>query len=334
MMIWSKVEEIIPFLFDNQLDVIYNTEKIFTHAQVLNVLDYTYESFSFRHKDTQSPMSGFTAQFWGYSNEVAPQYARMLDAIDREYNPISNYEMVESGYDGTKVSDKINTSISDSLNANALASVSNVEDPYSRSTNNTQNGKVKTTQAGSETADNYVNAFDTGISDTGTLAEKNVNTFNNRASTVEYGAEGSAYTNIITESTSAQIKKHTDFSTLTGEDFTVKDYDTNTDKTISGEQFNTAVKGISSGKNNESNTNDVTLTMDKLNPDGTTTKETVGVDFTNGTMHKFTRSGNIGVTTNQQMLEAEIALRQKTNLLQDFIKGFIIKYCCYLGEEE
>ena len=163
MMKWSKVEEIIPFLFDNQLDVIYNTEKIFTHAQVLSVLDYTYESFSFRHKATQSPMAGFTAQFWGYSNEVAPQYARMLDAIDREYNPISNYEMVESGYDGTKVSDKINTSISDSLNANALASVSNVEDPYSRSTNNTQNGKVKTTQAGSETADNYVNAFDTGI---------------------------------------------------------------------------------------------------------------------------------------------------------------------------
>lgn len=334
MMKWSKVEEIIPFLFNNHLDVEYNRVKLFAHLQVLPVFKYQYDSFSFRHLETESALAGFTVQYWQYSNEVAPQYARMIDAIERQYNPISNYEMVESGYDGTKVSDRINTSISDSLNANALASVSNIEDPYSRSTNNTQNGKIKTTQAGSETADNYVNAFDTGISDTGTLAEKNVNTFNNRASTVEYGAEGSAYTNIITESTSAQIKKHMDFSNLTGEDFTVKDYDTNTDKTISGEQFNTAVKGISSGKNNESNTNDVTLTMDKLNPDGTTTKETVGVDFTNGTMHKFTRSGNIGVTTNQQMVESEISLRMKVNLLQDFVKGFITKYCCYLGEEE
>lgn len=334
MMTWSKIEDIVPLLFAEQLDVIYNTEKLFTHNQIVNVLDYTYESFSFRHKDTQSAMQGFTAQFWGYSNEVAPQYARMLDAIDREYNPISNYEMVESGYDGTKTSDKISTSISDSINANALASVANVEDPYSRTTNNNQAGKVKTSQVGSETADNYVNAFDTGISETGTLAEKNVNTFNNRASTVEYGAEGSAYTNIITESANSAITKHTDFSNLTGEDFTVKDYDTNTDKTISGDQFNTAVKGVSSGKSNESNANDVTLTMDKLNPDGTTTKETVGEDFTTGTMHKFTRSGNIGVTTNQQMIDAEIVLRMKTNLLQDFVKGFIIKYCCYLGEEE
>lgn len=44
--------------------------------------------------------------------------------------------------------------------------------------------------------------------------------------------------------------------------------------------------------------------------------------------HDFKRSGNIGVTTSQQMIESEITLR-KHKILADFIGDFILKYCTY-----
>lgn len=42
------------------------------------------------------------------------------------------------------------------------------------------------------------------------------------------------------------------------------------------------------------------------------------------------RSGNIGVTTSQQMIESELALR-KTDLLYDYLKQFIDLYCIFVG---
>lgn len=43
--------------------------------------------------------------------------------------------------------------------------------------------------------------------------------------------------------------------------------------------------------------------------------------------HELTRSGNIGVTTSQQMLQSEIDLRQQ-DLLETFCRRFIGKWCC------
>lgn len=47
--------------------------------------------------------------------------------------------------------------------------------------------------------------------------------------------------------------------------------------------------------------------------------------------HVLTRSGNIGVTTSQQMLQAELDLRANVNLLENFVKRFINKYCILVG---
>lgn len=42
------------------------------------------------------------------------------------------------------------------------------------------------------------------------------------------------------------------------------------------------------------------------------------------------RSGNIGVTTSQQMIESELSLR-KTDLLYEYLKQFIDLYCIFVG---
>lgn len=46
--------------------------------------------------------------------------------------------------------------------------------------------------------------------------------------------------------------------------------------------------------------------------------------------HYMTRSGNIGVTTSQQMLNEEIKVRQ-TDLLKNYVSEFIARYCYYVG---
>lgn len=47
--------------------------------------------------------------------------------------------------------------------------------------------------------------------------------------------------------------------------------------------------------------------------------------------HYLTRSGNIGVTTSQQMLLSEIQLREQLRLLETFVHQFVSKYCIYVG---
>lgn len=47
--------------------------------------------------------------------------------------------------------------------------------------------------------------------------------------------------------------------------------------------------------------------------------------------HYLTRSGNIGVTTSQQMLQSEITLRMTDSMLEDFVIRFIGKYCICTG---
>lgn len=46
--------------------------------------------------------------------------------------------------------------------------------------------------------------------------------------------------------------------------------------------------------------------------------------------HYMTRSGNIGVTTSQQMLNEEIKVRQ-TDLLKNYVSEFIARYCYFVG---
>lgn len=67
-------------------------------------------------------------------------------------------------------------------------------------------------------------------------------------------------------------------------------------------------------------TNDQTATVDGVTVSGVDTNE-----------HVMTRKGNIGITTSQQMLQAEVAVRQY-QMLADYIGTFIKEYC-FLGRE-
>lgn len=62
----------------------------------------------------------------------------------------------------------------------------------------------------------------------------------------------------------------------------------------------------------------------------TTTNDLTDTHEHNGeSEHSLTRSGNIGVTTSQQMLESEIALRVKNNVLYYAVELFVSQNCTW-----
>ena len=78
------------------------------------------------------------------------------------------------------------------------------------------------------------------------------------------------------------------------------------------------------------NTSSMTTTV---TPANTQTIPDISGSFNNGETRKLTRSGNIGVTTSQQMIDSEIELRKKS-VANWLIEFFVKTYMYMLGDVE
>ena len=468
--VWTKIDDVIDnYATGDTLRLVVDGTTVFTNSDVYSVLSNLYDTFAFRHRDTVQATDAFIQQYNTYRNDVGNNYFRMYDALNRKYNPISNYDMTETSADGRKISTHTTSTDNSFYEGNEQGGVSNVKDPYSKTTESKKTGVVTTTDGGTdtttqnpyetttvkqnegktqtitsgtdntietpvskttkkettgqtsvaktgsetstengnETDDRYVNAFDSGISDTGTHSEKNVKQFDNRTNTtsytdrkdttvygadgkpltenttetytgnaetnstnnstvtVEYGADGtnltetttatfdsivtlnekdssqtvvygaggSPLTETVVESVSNAISERTEYSTLQGKTVGIKDMETGQKTTVSANDYHTAKEGENNGKTEEKWSNDVSISYKSANEDGTFSDNTFGSDFSDGTMHVLTRSGNIGVTTNAQMIQGEIEMR-RINLLHEYVQGFITLYCSFVGVDE
>lgn len=468
--VWTKIDDVIDnYATGDTLRLAVDGTTVFTNSDVYSVLSNLYDTFAFRHRDTVQATDAFIQQYDTYRNEVGNNYFRMYDALNRKYNPISNYDMTETSADGRKISTHTTSTDNSFYEGNEQGGVSNVKDPYSKTTESKKTGVVTTTDGGTdtttqnpyetttvkqnegktqtitagtdntietpvskttkkettgqtsvaktgsetstengnETDDRYVNAFDSGISDTGTHSEKNVKQFDNRTNTtsytdrkdttvygadgkpltenttetytgnaetnstnnstvtVEYGADGtnltetttatfdsivtlnekdssqtvvygaggSPLTETVVESVSNAISERTEYSTLQGKTVGIKDMETGQKTSVSANDYHTAKEGENNGKTEEKWSNDVSISYKSANEDGTFSDNTFGSDFSDGTMHVLTRSGNIGVTTNAQMIQGEIEMR-RINLLHEYVQGFITLYCSFVGVDE
>lgn len=468
--VWTKIDDVIDnYATGDTLRLAVDGTTVFTNSDVYSVLSNLYDTFAFRHRDTVQATDAFIQQYNTYRNEVGNNYFRMYDALNRKYNPISNYDMTETSADGRKISTHTTSTDNSFYEGNEQGGVSSIKDPYSKTTESTKSGIVKTTDGGTdtttqnpygtttvkqnegktktitddtgnttetpvskttkkettgqtsvaktgsetstengnETDDRYVNAFDSGISDTGTHSEKNVKQFDNRTNTtsytdrkdttvygadgkpltetttetytgnsetnttnnstvtveygadganltetttasydsivtlnakdtsqtVEYGANASPLTETVVESISNAISERTEYSTLQGKTVGIKDMETGQKTSVSANDYHTAKEGENNGKTEEKWSNDVSISYKSANEDGTFSDNTFGSDFSDGTMHVLTRTGNIGVTTNAQMIQGEIEMR-RINLLHEYVQGFITLYCSFVGVDE
>ncbi len=313
--VWVKIADVISTLEQtNYFQLVVNNTEIFTNTQVWNELDYKYSEFSFLAKQFENYTTRFTTLYSQYCVNMGEQYARMLDAITRKYNPINNYEMIESGADGRKQSKKTDTDKVDTVTGTKNGDSSNTR---TGSQTNEKSGSESSgrTYSGNQITDRYENAFDSGISANGTHTNKDVTQlptytdslgFTNREDTLTYNNIKDEVKN--TNNQTQNITVGSESLSATGQ---------------------SATAGHSRNTKTEDYENDVSVSAKKQNADGTESSLALGSDFTDGTMHVFTRSGNIGVTTSMQMVSGEME-REKLNLLKMWVHGFIYEYCTYI----
>ena len=198
-------------------------------------------------------------------------WERRWTALQQEYNPLNNYDMIETGEtSGVSLSNETGSgsrtedgTSERSVNTTSIGSRTHQHTGSGtdgESGTDEKNITAKTNATAVSDTDNYINAFNTGgVADT-TGAKSG-----SSSSGANTGSESGSHSNTITRSAT--------------------DEDTDTDTNSQSMSDN----GSDSRSSTESRSEMVT-------------GETAG-------SHTLTRSGNIGVTTSQQMLQAELDLR-------------------------
>ena len=196
-------------------------DTVYTSLQVLGEMDH-YSSWDVVVPvNTQATVAYYAALWTQYRQNTEDQLLRAVDAVTADYDPLSNYDMKESGADGKRLSKETDTT--------------------------TPTGGTKTT------------TYKYGINSGADGAE------DGRAETVPIDG---AKTELTREYQNNQSMTY-DGSTLTG--------------------------------------------------------------YHDANEHYMQRHGNIGVTTNVQLISGEVEMRLKTDLLRDYIKEFFARYGFCVG---
>lgn len=184
------------------------------------------------------------------------KYEKLIAAATAEYNPIDNYNMIESS------TDVRTPELTNQLILNTTAAMTDSRTTTTTGDSTTTN-KLNQTKNTTETPNNYT--------ETATHA---VNPYDNPGMTEE------------------------------SRDTTVQSGTRTVSESYSGTPDETTVNAGSTVTNSGGTSTTNT---------GTNTSKETGTDTTE---HELTRRGNIGVTTSQQMLEAEISLAEKMNIFK------------------
>lgn len=253
-------------------------------------------------------------------------YFNMYSALNKNYDPIQNYSMTETGLDGKKLDGTTDT--------------------------NVRSGSSKTTETptGSKTT-TLSRAGGTTVTETPTGSEKTTTTPTGSYAETETEAGGKTTTATESRTTYDDISAFKPaVETVTEEvpntgnekktDHTFNQYKTEEEKTFTQRQTTTDTSFKSGTQDTETESftgrkTETDTTYNQLTDTRTITNSNTQVGSnTAGSVanahevneHYFERSGNIGVTTSQQMIESEIELRYKYNLWYMFIREFVTRF--------
>lgn len=296
---WMTLETALP-LTDATTDfaVTVNGTTIFASNPVYFELNQKYTEWGFLQNENSNGGQMLRSLWTNYVANMGSQLLRIWEGLNKQYDPTSNYSMVEIGADGHKQSKRTDTDNTDSVAGTKQA---NQSTEYKGSEGNAR------TVTGKQTTDRYENAFDSGISATGTHTNREETQFPTSVNDTR------SFTNREDETT----------------------YDNNQTQSVTSgqEQLSATGQVASAGQSRNTKTesfdNDVTVQGAFIDASGIQTDVPLE-DLTDGTQHVFSRFGNIGVATASDMLMKEYELR-KINLLKDFVHGFILEYCTYIG---
>lgn len=276
----------------------------------------------------QAAADSFVADWNIFNTYHLEQFNSVYEAMHTKYKPLDNYAMTETSTDNrttgaTTSTEKIGETSDTLTRTGTITNAAENSDTSER----TDNLTGTTTRTGT---------VQTVGKDTGKTADtRTVNTTNT-------GTQISEITDSTTNSVAAydvEAFSNRDKQSKTGSD---KRTDNLTAQTTNGGELNTTADTTSTATNNLTDTTKNTGTQTTTNSGTTTntqtnnttdttsinTSETISgtTSGTDNTEHTLTRSGNIGVTTSQQMLSAEIALRLKNQLAYYAVELFVSQY--------
>ncbi len=277
-----------------------------TGDQIGDILaDYTRKLYVSMTPASESVETDFISTLTSYWNLRRAAYKRMYAAAIKNYDPLSNYDMQEEGLDGKKLDNVTDTNT-------RTGSMTETETPSgTTTTTTTPTGGTKRTET--PTGSEIVEHTEEGGT---TSTETESRTTYDDTSVFEPTIEKQTIT-----------VPNDDFSETTTTSFdarkteTTEEYTQNTKTTVTEEFTN---------RRTETSTQYNQLKDERqINNSNTMTGAGAGGSVTG--MHEvdehfLTRSGNIGVTTSQQMLESELKLRYQYNLYYMFMREFITRY--------
>lgn len=276
----------------------------------------------------QAASDSFVAAWNMFNTYHLEQFNAIYGAKHTPYNPLDNYSMTETSKDsrttGATTSTEKSGETTDTLTRTGTVTNAAENSDTSERTDNltdttTRTGTVQTVGKDTgKTADTRtVNTTNTGtqiseITDntTNSVAAYDVEAFSNRDKQSKQGSDKR------TDNLTAQTSNGGEVNTTADTTTTVTNNLTDTTKNT-GTQTTT-----NSGTATNTQTNNTTDTT-TINNSETISGTTNGTD---NTEHTLTRKGNIGVTTSQQMLSAEIALQVKHQLAYYVVELFVSQY--------
>lgn len=300
--VWMTLETALP-LTDSATDfaVSVSGQTIFPSNQIWFELNQKYTEWGFLQNPNSNGGQMLRSLWANYVANMGEQLLHIWVGMHKEYDPTSNYSMIEIGADGHKQSKRTNTDNTDSVAGTKQGN---------HSTNFKGSDTNARTVTGKQTTDHYNNAFDSGISATGTHTGRDETSFPtsvNDTHSFSSREDENTYTNNQIQT----LASGTETLSATGQ---------------------TASAGQSRNNKSEAFENNVSVNGAVIDASGNETARTF-TGLTDGTEHIFSRFGNIGVATAADMLMKEYELR-KINLLKDFVHGFILEYCTYIGSDD
>ena len=277
-----------------------------TGDQIGDILaDYTRRVYISMVPADESVETDFISTLNSYWTFRKQAYQKMYDAAVKNYDPLSNYDMLEESLTGHKVDNVSDTNT-------RTGSMTETETPTgTTTTTTTPTGGTKRTET--PTGSEIVERTEEGGT---TSTETESRTTYDDTSVFEPTTEKQIITvpnDGFSETTT------TSFDTRKTE--TTEEYVQNTKTTVT-ETFTNRQTATTTQYNQVQDSR-------QINNSNTLTGVGAGGSVTG--MHEvdehfLTRSGNIGVTTSQQMLESELKLRYQYNLCYMFIREFITRY--------
>ena len=241
-------------------------------------------------------------------NMYIDKYTKMHELFSIDYEPLENYNMVESGSDSLTGANDGNSSATDSgtnteVRDLATSYISTGQDSETGSNTITYNTTDTVTHNTTDTT-----TFGRSVATTGSTS----NTLNNTSTDTVAPFDSEVFFN-NTQTTGATSNTGTDTSSVvnSGQDSTKA---TGTDTTA-----HTGTEGTSSSNTTNTTKTDSGTNTGSVETTNSTQSSTSYRDSkTENTTHNLTRRGNIGVTTAQQMLVSELELIPKKQVKFEF----------------